>query len=116
MKNTRPHILGLALCALVATTAVAQQRGRQQGDTVVRQPPPADMGPGDFGRFLFPPEIVMQHQRDIGLTDAQRSTITGAIQKLQSDVVPLQWKMADEQNKLTDIVAQATVDSAALLA
>jgi Spy/CpxP family protein refolding chaperone len=73
-------------------------------------------GPDDFGRFLFPPELVMQHQHDIALTDAQRTVITGAIQKLESDVVAWQWKMTDEQYKLTIMVQATPIDSTATLA
>jgi len=45
-------------------------------------PPP---GQPDFTRNLYPPELVMQHQAEIGFQDSQRSALTfrrstGAIQ------------------------------------
>src|SRR6266550_2578320 len=46
----------------------------------VPQPDPRQQpGQGDpFARFFIPPELVMQHQAEISLTDAQRSTLMTA--------------------------------------
>ncbi len=69
-----------------------------------------------FARHLFPPELIMQYQRQIGLTAEQRSTITGAIRELQGRVVELQWQMQDQNQRLAELLAQSPVDSAAALA
>jgi Spy/CpxP family protein refolding chaperone len=140
MRHLRPGTTALSLAALLfAAPALGQvtppppQRGQQAprpavGDStqvaairarageVIAAMQGRGPGPDDFSRFLFPPELVMQHQRDIGITDQQRTTITGAIQRLESDVVALQWKMADEQQKLTELVRATPIDSAATLA
>jgi Spy/CpxP family protein refolding chaperone len=84
-----------------------EMQGRGRGG-----PPSMD----DFGRFLFPPEMVMQRQREISLTDAQKTLIVTATQKLESDVVALNWKMVDEQQKLSDLVQATSIDSTATLA
>jgi len=77
-------------------------------------------GPGNppdpIAGQLFPPEAVMQHQKQIGLTDAQRHGITAAISALQSQVLEAQWDMQSEQQKLVDLLAQARVNEAAALA
>lgn len=65
---------------------------------------------------LFPPELVMQHQRAIALTTAQRTAITDAVKALQSQVVEFQWKMQDEQQQLAELLGQPTVQDAAALA
>ena len=65
---------------------------------------------------LFPPELVMTHQQHIGLTDAQRKAITGAITALQSKVVELQWAMTNEQEALAELLDRPRVDEAAALA
>jgi len=49
-----------------------------------QQPPQAPDDP--LARALFPPELVMQHQQDIGLRPEQRANITKAIQDFQSKV------------------------------
>lgn len=68
-----------------------------------------------FAEHLFPPELVMQHQRDIGLTDAQRQHITELIQETQSQMVQLQWEMADAKQALNEHVGSERVDEAGAL-
>jgi Spy/CpxP family protein refolding chaperone len=70
----------------------------------------------EFGKYLFPPELVMQHQQAIRLTPEQRTSITQGIRDFQLKVVELQWKMQDEAQKLTELVQAAKVDEAQTLA
>ena len=51
---------------------------------------------------LFPPDLIMQHRRAIGLTDEQRDAISQLIQQLQGRVVRLQWELLDEMQQLTE--------------
>lgn len=86
------------LCLLIATPLAAQE------------PPP------EFAKYLYPPELVMQHQQAIRLTPEQRTVVTQAIRDLQLKVVDLQWKMQDEAQKLTTLVEGPRVDEAQTLA
>lgn len=70
----------------------------------------------EFAKYLFPPELVMQHQQAIRLTPEQRTSITQGIRDFQLKVVELQWKMQDEAQKLTELVQAAKVDEAQTLA
>jgi Spy/CpxP family protein refolding chaperone len=70
----------------------------------------------DFAKYLFPPELVMQHQQDLRLTPEQRTSITQGIRDFQLKAVELQWKMQDEAQKLTELVQGAKVDEAQTLA
>jgi Spy/CpxP family protein refolding chaperone len=70
----------------------------------------------EFAKFLFPPELVMQHQQSIRLTPEQRTSMTQGIREFQLKVVELQWKMQDEAQKLTELVQGAKVDEAQTLA
>jgi Spy/CpxP family protein refolding chaperone len=69
----------------------------------------------DFAKYLFPPELVMQHQQSIELKPDQRTAITREIRDLQLKVVELQWKMQDEAQKLTELVQASKVDEAQTL-
>jgi Spy/CpxP family protein refolding chaperone len=69
-----------------------------------------------FEELLFPPELVMQHQRELALTPQQRTTITEAVKALQAGVVDQQWQIQDEQQKLHELMARPTVEEAAVLA
>ncbi|MBI4541093.1 MAG: periplasmic heavy metal sensor [Gemmatimonadetes bacterium] len=70
----------------------------------------------EFGRHLFPPELVMQHQQRISLAPEQRGAITSAIQELQAKVVELQWELQAETQKLAELIQQPSLDETAVLA
>jgi len=81
--------------------------------------PPPGPGPGGpqgrpeadpFGRFLFPPELVMQHQGEIGLQESQRAALQSAIQQAQAKFIDSQWKLSAEGEKLGRLLQGATVD------
>jgi Spy/CpxP family protein refolding chaperone len=72
-------------------------------------------GPDDFGRNLFPPELVMQHQGEIGLQDSQRAALTSAIQQAQSKFMDLQWKLSAEGEKMGRLLQGTQVDEAQVL-
>jgi Spy/CpxP family protein refolding chaperone len=69
----------------------------------------------EFAKYLFPPELVMQHQQALQLTPDQRTSITKEIRALQLKVVELQWRMQDEAQKLTELVQGSKVDEAQTL-
>lgn len=94
-------MISLLMASLCATSAWAAE-GHKADDPIAAR--------------LFPPELVMAHQQHIGLTDAQRKTITGAITALQSKVVELQWAMTNEQEALVELLDRPIVNEAAALA
>jgi len=73
-------------------------------------------GPGeDWARSFFPPELVMQHQTEIGLQDSQRASLTSAIQQAQSKFMDTQWKLSAEGEKMGRLLQGPQVDEAAVL-
>jgi Spy/CpxP family protein refolding chaperone len=82
-------------------------------------PPPGQRGPGpgpdDWGRNFFPPELVMQHQREIGLQDAQRVALTSAIQQAQGKFMEVQWKLSAEGEKMGKLLQGTQVDETKVL-
>lgn len=113
------HVCFVALALSTATDVLAQRRP-VVSDTVEQQDKiRADMRGApepDFARYLFPPELIMQFQQKINLRPEQRTTITQAIQQMQSKVVDLQWQMQAEVQKLTEIMQHATIKEAEALA
>ena len=69
-----------------------------------------------LGQYLFPPELVMQHQQKIELKTAQRTAITEAIQQVQAKVVELQWRIQEEAQKLSELVQATSPNEEAVLA
>jgi hypothetical protein len=114
-----------ALALLAAGSLAAQGPGRpgQPGqvppgqvgpDGQFKQPGPAGE-PDPFGRFLFPPELVMRFQSDIALQDSQRQTIQAAMQQAQSKFLDVQWQLSGEGEKLGKLLQNATVDETQVL-
>jgi len=89
----------LACLLLTAVTAAAQQ---PTGDPI--------------GEAFFPPELVMQHQQTIGLTEQQKTFLKTTLRKAQTQFTELQWQLSDESEKLAAMVKQEPVDEQAVLA
>lgn len=68
-----------------------------------------------FGRFLFTPEQVMQHQGALGLQDAQRVALQNAIQEAQTQVLKMQWALSSEGEKLTQLLSAQTLNEKEVL-
>jgi Spy/CpxP family protein refolding chaperone len=100
-------IVVLALVGLSVARLGAQQPGPQG--------PPQGQQQDPFGRLLYPPELVMQHQGEINLQDSQRATLQTAIQQAQSKFVEVQWKLSAEGEKLARLLQNATVDETQVL-
>jgi len=78
--------------------------------------PPMPMGRPPFLDQLFPPELVMRNQTEIGLTATQQAAITQAMTEAHTKLIDLQWKLEAATQALTKILEQATVDETAALA
>jgi len=103
----RRSILALAF---VLTAASAAAQGPPPG-----MPRPGPGGPDDWGRNFFPPELVMQHQSEIGLSDTQRAALTSAIQQAQAKFMDGQWKLSAEGEKMGRLLQNTQVDETQVL-
>ena len=101
----------LALVFVLVTANLAAQGPPPMGG----RPGPGPGGPDDWGRNFFPPELVMQHQSEIGLQDSQRASLTSAIQAAQSKFMDTQWKLSAEGEKMGRLLQGSQVDEAAVL-
>jgi Spy/CpxP family protein refolding chaperone len=79
------------------------------------KPPQSAQGPDVIGSKLFPPELIMGHQQELGLDDQQRSAILKEIEKAQSQVLPLQWQMHAASEQLAKALDAPKVDEAKAL-
>ena len=89
--------------ALLLAAFTTQLRAQQPGAQVPGQADP-------FARFLFPPELVMQHQGQIGLQESQRAALQSAIQEAQSTMLRMQFALAAEAEKLTKLLEPPRLD------
>jgi Spy/CpxP family protein refolding chaperone len=98
----------LALGALVLLLAAGQSAadpmmgmGRRRGPSFVRQ--------------LFVPSVVMRHQNEIGLTDAQRQAITSEMNRSHERLVALRWQLEPKGAALDELLAAERIDEAAAM-
>ena len=91
----RNRILAWPACLLLFPMLAAAQ-----------QPPGRD----PLMENLFPPEIVMSHQKAIELADAQKAYIRGELLKAQSRFTELQWQLQDAMEALVSLLKQTPAD------
>ena len=66
--------------------------------------------------MLFPPELVMQNQQALGLSDDQKAYFKAEIRQVQTSFEDLQWKVEGEMEKMVSLAKQPRVDEAQTLA
>jgi len=103
-------VLIFVMCSLLACFAAGQQPSPAPE---ARGPQP---GPDPFGQSFFPPELVIQNQQAIGLTDEQKNYFRTEIRDAQIKFTDLQWKLQDEAEKMMALVKQPHVDEQQALA
>jgi Spy/CpxP family protein refolding chaperone len=62
---------------------------------------------------VFPPELVMEHQDELGITQVQREAIVKEVQKAQAEMVRLQWELQGAKEKLVKVLDAEHVDERA---
>ncbi len=60
--------------------------------------------------ILFPPEIVIQHQQAVGLSDDQKNRLKVQVRQAQLKFTELQWTLQDEMEHLVSLLKQSKVD------
>jgi Spy/CpxP family protein refolding chaperone len=66
--------------------------------------------------YVFPPEIVMQNQQAIGLSDDQKAYLKTELRQAQVKFTELQWKLQDEMERFVALLKPAKVDEQQALA
>jgi Spy/CpxP family protein refolding chaperone len=80
------------------------------------EPGPPSPGVDPVGRRLFPPELIMAHQQEAGLSDEQRGAILKEIEKAQPAILQAQWQLQAATEGLGRLLDPARVDEAKALA
>ena len=63
-----------------------------------------------MAEYVFPPELVMQHQREIALTDDQKTFLRGEIQRVTVRFTELQWQIQDAMEGLVSTLKSESVN------
>ena len=78
------------LCAIFFSICISTPGRQQAGDPIAES--------------FFAPELVMQHQQAIGLTDEQKEFFKSEFRKAQTRFTEMQWQMQDEAEKMVALV------------
>lgn len=110
-------ILIISLVTAVAATAMEPQRvlsaRDEQGRPEPRPEPPPPEDP--IGRFLFPPELIMNHSAQLGLQESQKTTIKSEVRKAQGFFFDLQWDLRDANDRMEALLQQRPLDEVKVL-
>jgi Spy/CpxP family protein refolding chaperone len=93
-------IIGLLSFVIGAAVFVSAQPQPEQGpppQAQARTPHPPDDPLGDA---IFPPEMIMMHQRELALTDDQKTFMRSEIQRTTTRFNELQWQLQDAMEAL----------------
>jgi Spy/CpxP family protein refolding chaperone len=80
------------------------------------QQPTAPAAPDPIGEQFFAPELVMQHQGEIALTDEQRRDIMSEIQQAQRRATEGSWQLQREVESITQLLRHDPIDEEKMLA
>jgi Spy/CpxP family protein refolding chaperone len=95
-------LLACVICALLFLAAAPARGQKADEDTI--------------GRNFFAPDLVMQHQEAIGMSDDQKTFLKTEIRQAQLKFTDWQWKLQDEMEKMASLVKQPRVDEPQVLA
>jgi Spy/CpxP family protein refolding chaperone len=59
---------------------------------------------------VFAPDLVMQHQQAVALTDGQKDLLKAEVRQAQLRLTELQWQLQDEIEKLAALLKQDIAD------
>ena len=90
--------------------------GRAQQPQPTKPPSPQSPATDPIGSKLFPPELIMGHQEELGIDEAQRTSILKEIEKAQSQVLQLQWQMHAATEQLAKALDAPKIDESKTLA
>jgi len=110
-------VVTLAMFAVTAPAQGSPPGDHDVGDEVLgggggEGPPPR---PPAFIDQLFPPKLVMEHQQELELGEAQIEAIKKAMIDAQQQLVDLQWKLDAKTEAMSKLLSRDKVDETAVV-
>ena len=102
--------LVLAVALVGVAMVSAQQPQPAQGPQGDKQPRPPHPPMDPLGDAMFPPELIMQHTRDLNLTDDQKTFMRGEINRTTTRFNELQWQLQDAMEALHATMKENSVN------
>ncbi|MGE0526714.1 MAG: Spy/CpxP family protein refolding chaperone [Bdellovibrionales bacterium] len=93
----RKTVLALASVTFILSASFANADSERSADDPI-------------GAHVFPPDMVLKHQAEIGLKDKQREAIINLMKKTMSDLVEVQVNMKEASDALVKVLDANKVD------
>jgi Spy/CpxP family protein refolding chaperone len=93
-----------------AKSASDRQPEREMGTVAQTEEPSTPTFSGEIEAMLYPPKLVMDHQGELGIEEAQSATILDGLRTTQSELVEVDWQLRGEKEKLASVLSSAHVD------
>ena len=110
-----------AVAFVFATVGNAQEPGQPAhppmgpgADNIPNHPHPPN--PDPLAHLMFPPDMIMNHARQLNLTDEQKTFMRSEIQKTTASFQDLQWKLQDQMELLQEAMKSTSVNEQQVLA
>jgi Spy/CpxP family protein refolding chaperone len=117
MKKRISLILLAIAATLLSAALVAGQEPTPPAPPDEPEQPEAPRGPRDpLADAIFPPEMIMQHQRELALTDDQKTFMRAEINKTSTRFNELQWQLEDAMEALHTTMKENNVNEQQALA
>jgi len=109
--------LALTAALLLPGVALPAQTVKKPSEAAAPKKPPVPQGskpprdasskfPRDPFDALYPPELVMEHQNELGLSESERQALRQAVQQAQARFTDLQWRLSAETERLDTILRE----------
>ena len=95
------------LVSVVLVSAQQPEPSQPRSQQQPQSPPPP---PDPLGDAIFPPDMVMQHQRELGLTDDQKTFMRAEINRTTTRFNELQWQLQDAMEALHETMKANSVN------
>jgi len=97
MKNGIENLVPLLATCLVLLASVAEAQGPGNQKDV-------------FKGKLFPPNIIMEHQDELGLSKEQFTAIRAAVVEVQSNVAEYEWDLREAYQRVLSALDESPID------
>lgn len=105
-----PILLVALLLFGCAKSASDRQPEPEMGTVTQTEEPSTPTFSGEIEAMLYPPKLVMDHQSELGIEEAQRATILDGLRTTQSELVEVDWQLRGEKEKLASVLSTSHVD------
>ena len=110
-KRNMLLISALVAASLFGVALVSAQEPQQPAQPQPAQQPHPPHPPMDpLGEAMFPPDMIMQHARELNLTPEQKTFMRSEIQKTTMRFNELQWQLQDAMEALHDAMKSDSVN------